>query len=233
MSARGQAATIGVAVLLAVTVVSIAGLTVAVGSVVEERANASEARSVARAMDSALDTERSGHHEGRIALGEGRLRTVERSVRLRDGTDPVAAWSVDGLVYAAGPHRVRYVAGAIVHDTGNGAGLHAAPSVSVSDRTLFVSLPVLGAERAALDGPASVTLRTNVSHSRRHRAVDGVSLAVETETPGVWERRFEAMGATTSRQSVDGDGVPSVVARFPDVEDVYVFRDDLDLEVGR
>jgi flagellin-like protein len=233
MSDRAQSATIGVAVLLAVTVVSIAALTVTVGSVVEETANASEARSVARAMDDALDAERSGPHERRVTLTEGRLRTVERSVRLLDGTDPVATWSVGGLVYAAGPRRVRYVAGSIVHDAGDGVRLHAAPSVSRRDRALYVGVPILGAERVALDGPTTVALRTNVTHERHHRPGDGVGLAVETETPGVWERQFEAMGATTTRRSFDEDGVPSVVARFGGVDDVYVFADDLHLEVGR
>lgn len=233
MNDRAQSATIGVAVLLAVTVLSIAALTVAVGSLVDETANASEARTVARAMDDALDTERNGPHERRVGLHEGRLRTVERSVRLLDGSDPAGEWSVGGLVYAAGSRRVRYVAGSIVHDTGDGVRLHTAPTVSVRDRTLFVGVSRLGADRVTVEGPATVALRTNVSHSRSHHAGRGFGLAVETETPGVWERQFEAMGATTSRRAFDDDDVPSVVGRFGAVEDVYVFVDDLGLEVSR
>lgn len=232
MSERGQSAIVGVAVLLAITVLSVTALTVAVGSVVEESANAAEARNVASSMDDALDTERSGPHARRLAVREGRLRTVERSIRLLDGNEPVVERQVGGLVYAAGDHRVRYVAGATVRDTGDGTRLHAAPPVSVRNRTLFVGVPVLDASAVAVDGDASTVLRTNVTHSRRHVSGAGFGLAVETRTPGVWERRFEAMGATTSRESFDDDGVPSVVARFPAVRDVYLFVHELNLEVG-
>jgi flagellin-like protein len=232
MTDRGQSAIIGVAVLLAVTVVSITALTVAVGSVVEESATAAETRGVVSAMDDALDTERSGPHERRVPVAEGRLRTVERTVRLLDGTKPVVERSVGGLVYAAGDRRVHYVAGAIVRDTGSGTRLSAQPAVSTRDRTLFVGLPVLGADAVAVDGDATTVLRTNVTHERRHVSGSGFGLAVETRTPAVWERRFDAVGATTTRRSFDDDGVPSVVARFPNTEDVYVFVHDLNVEVG-
>ncbi|WP_338741156.1 DUF7289 family protein [Haloplanus salilacus] len=230
MTDRGQSAIIGVAVLLAVTVVSITALTVAVGSVVDESATAAESRSVASAMGDALDTERSGPHERRLPVAEGRLRTVERTVRLLDGTEPVVERSVGGLVYAAGDHRVRYVAGGTVRDTGSGARLHTPPPVSTRNRALFVGLPVLDADAVAVDGDA--VLRTNVTHERRRLSGRGFGLAVETRTPGVWERRFDAVGATTTRRSFDDDGVPSVVARFPDVEEVYLFVHDLNVEVG-
>ena len=233
MTDRAQSATIGVAVLLAITVVSVAALTVTVGSVVEESASSAEARSAASAMADALDAERSGPHEERLSLSEGRLRTVDRSIRVLQGTDPATEYAVGGLAYAAGGRQVRYVAGAIVRDTGDGVRTHAAPPVSVRDRTLFVSVPRLGADAVAVDGAATVALRTNVTHRRRHLSGGGFGLAVETRTPGVWERRFEALGAVTVRRAFDDDGVPSVVARFPDVRDVYVFVHDLNLEVGR
>ena len=230
MTDRGQSAIIGVAVLLAVTVLSVTALTVAVGSVVEESATAAEARGVASAMDAALDTERSGPSERHLPVAEGRLRTVDRTVRLLDGTEPVVERSVGGLVYAAGDHRVRYVAGATVRDTGGGTRLHAPPSISTRNRTLFVGLPVLGADAVAVDGDG--VLRTHVTHDRRHLSGSGFGLAVETRTPGVWERRFAAMGAATTRRSFDDDGVPSVVARFPAVENVYLFVHELNLEVS-
>ena len=233
MTDRAQSAIIGVAVLLAITVVSVAVLTVTVGSVVDESATAAEARSVATAMGDGLDAERHGPHERRLALNEGRLRTVDRSVRVLQGVDPVTEYAVGGLAYAAGDRRVRYVAGAVVHDTGDGVRAHAAPRVSVRDRTLFVSISRLGADTVAVDGTATVALRTNVTHRRRHLSGGGFGLAVETRTPGVWERRFEALGATTDRRSFDDDDVPSVVARFPDIGDVYLFVHDLRLEVGR
>ncbi|MFD1632375.1 DUF7289 family protein [Haloplanus ruber] len=233
MSRRAQSTPIGVAVLLAVTVVSVAALTVAVGSVVEESASAAEARGVSTAMAEALDAERSGPHERRLTLHEGRLRTVERSVRLLDGVDPTAEYAVGGLVYAAGERRVRHVAGTTIYDTGTGARARTAPSLSIRDRTLFLGLSRLGADAVAVGGPTTVTLRTNVTHDRRRLSGGGFGVAVETRTPAVWERHFAELGATTTRRSFDDDGVPSVVARFPDVRDAYVFVHDLRLEVGR
>jgi hypothetical protein len=233
MTGRAQSTPIGVAVLLAITVVSVAALTASVGSVVQESATAAEARDVATAMDDGLDAEQRGRHERRLVLGEGRLRTVERSVRLLRGTDPAAEYAVGGLVYTAGQRQVRHVAGATVRDTGGGTRLRTPPSVSVRDRTLFISLPRLGADAVAVDGPTTVALRTNVTHDRRRLSGEGLGIAVETRIPGVWERHFAELGATTTRRSLDDDGVPSVVARFPDVRDAYVFVHDLNLEVGR
>jgi flagellin-like protein len=233
VSRRAQSTIIGVAVLLAVTVVSLTTLTVVVGSVVEESADAAAERRVAASLDDALDPQRSGRHERRVALHGGRLRVVDRSVRLLDGDAVVSTRSVGGLVYAVGPRRVRAVAGATVRAAGGGARLHGAPPVAARNQTLFVGLPVLDASPVAVAGDATVSLRTNVSHERRHLdgGVDG--LAVETRTPGVWERRFESLGARTTRRSFDDDGVPSVVAHFPDVREAYVFVHELRLEVGR
>jgi hypothetical protein len=230
---RAQSTPVGVAILLAVTVVSMSALTVAVGSVVQEGASEAEARGVAASMDAALDVERHGPNEHALTLHEGRLRTVERSVRVLDGTQVTFERRVGGLVFAAGDRRVRYAAGATVRDAGTGAYLHAPPSLSVRDGTLFLGLPVLDAAAVAVDGPGTVTLRTNVTHDRRHLTGTGYAVAIETRTPAVWERWFDDVGATTTRRSFDGDDVPSVVARFPDVEDVYVFVHDLNLVVGR
>jgi hypothetical protein len=232
--ARAQSTIIGVAVLLALTVVSLTALTVAVGSVVEEGADAAAERRVAASMDAALDSERRGRSARDLALHGGRLRVVDRSVRFLDGTDVTLDRPVGGLVYAAGERRVRTVAGTTVRGTGRGARIHGdPPGVAVRDRTLFVSLPVLGAPSVAAAGDTTVVLRTNVTHSRLDPpgGVDGV--AVETRTPAVWERRFETLGARTARRSFDDDGVPSVVARFPAVREVHVFVHELRLEVGR
>jgi hypothetical protein len=231
---RGQSTIIGVAVLLALTVVSLTALTVAVGSVVEEGANAAAERRVASSMDTALDSERRGRSARRLALHGGRLRVVDRSVRFLDGGEVVFHQPVGGLAYDAGDRRVRSVAGTTVRGAGRRARLHGdPPGVSVRDRRLFVSLPALGAPPVAVTGDATVTLRTNVTHARRDLpgGVDGV--AVETRTPTVWEHRFEALGARTERRSLDDDDVPSVVARFPAVREVRVLVHDLRLEVGR
>lgn len=233
MTDRAQSAPIGVAILLAVTVISMAVLTVAVGSVVEAGATQAEARGVAGSMDAALDPERSGPHERRLALHEGRLRTVDRSVRVLAGDEVVFGRAVGGLVFTVGDQRVRHVTGATIGDTGNGAFLRSAPPLSIREGTLFVGVTALDAPAVAVDGAGTVTLRTNVTHDRRRLSGGGFAVAVETRTPGVWERWFDDMGATTTRRSLDDDGVPSVAGRFPTVRQVYVFVHDLNLEVGR
>jgi flagellin-like protein len=230
---RAQSAPVGVAILLAVTVVSMSALTVAVGSVVEEGASEAEARGAAASMDAALDAERYGPNERTLALHEGRLRTVERSVRVLAGERIAFERSVGGLVFAADDRRVRYVGGATVRGTGTGAAFHAPPSLSVRDGTLFLDVSTLDAPAVAVSGPGTVTLRTNVTHDRRRLTGSDYAVAVETRTPAAWERWFEDVGATTTRRSLDGDDVPSVVARFPDVREAYVFVHDLHLEVGR
>jgi flagellin-like protein len=233
MNERAQSAPVGVAILLAVTVVSMSALTVAIGSVAEKGATEAEARGVAASMDAALDPERSGRNERRLALHRGRLRTVDRSIRVLDGPAVAFEQSVGGLVFTAGQRQVRHVAGATVGDTGDGAYFHAAPAISIRDRTLFVGVTALDAPRVAVDGPGALTLRTNVTHDRRQLSGQGFAVAVETRTPAVWERWFADMGATTTRRSFDDDDVPSVVARFSGVRDVYVFVHGMNLEVGR
>ena len=230
---RAQSAPVGVAILLAVTVVSMSALTVAVGSVVQEGASEAEARGAAASIDAALDAERYGPHERPLSLHEGRLRTVERSVRVLVGNRIAFERAAGGLVFAAGDRRVRYVGGATVRGTGTGAVFHTPPSLAVRNGTLFLDVSTLDAPTVAVAGPGTVTLRTNVTHDRRRLTGSGYAVAVETRTPAVWERWFADVGATTTRRSLDDDDVPSVVARFPDARDAYVFVHDLHLEVGR
>ena len=93
------------------------------------------------------------------------------------------------------------------------------------------------------EAPARLCVANRTAHKAAALAADfgdlgevtggGYAVAVETRTPAVWERWFDDVGATTTRRSLDGDDVPSVVARFPDVREAYVFVHDLHLEVGR
>lgn len=156
-------------------------------------------------------------------------------MRLVADDETVFDRAAGGLVYATGHQRVRYLAGATVRDTGGGTRLAGDPSIAVRNETLLVSLPVLDADPVGVGGDdTTVTLHTNATHRRRH--VDGharYALAVETRTPGAWERYFEALGASTTRQSFDSDGVPSVVAHFEGVDEAYVFVHHLHLEVRR
>jgi hypothetical protein len=234
-SRRAQSSVVGVALLLGLTVVSFTALTVAVGMVAEEGSNAANARRVAGSLDAALETEGSGPGERRVALGGGRLRTVDRTagVVAADTGAFVLRRQVGAVVYADGERRVRHVAGATVRQASPTAGghFHSPPSVSFRNRTLFVGLTVVDASDTVLDGETTATLSTNITHRRYHRSGSGFAVAIETRTPGPFERYFEALGATTTRES--DDGVPTVVARFPTAREVYVFVHRIELEVGR
>ena len=233
MMRRAQSSVIGVAILLAVTVVSLSVLTVAIGSVVDEGASEAATRDVAASMTDALDTERSGPHADRLALYGGRLRTVDRSLRVLDGSTPVFERSVGGLVFTTADRDVRHVAGATVRDVGDAATFYTPPPFARRNGTLFVDVPALGAPAVAVDGADAVTLRTDVTHDRRRLSGQGFAVAIETRTPAVWERWFADAGATTTRRSFDDDEVVSVVAQFPDIRTAHVFVHDLRLEVGR
>jgi len=233
MTARAQSSIVGVAVLLAVAVVSIAALTVAVGSVIDEGASEAASQDVAASIDDAFDTERSGSHTARLPLYDGRLRTVERSVRILDGPSVAFEYAVDGLVFTAADREVRYLSGATIRSTGGNAAFYTPPPITTRNRSLFLNVATLDTTSVAVDGATAVTLRTNVTHDRRELRGRGTAIAIETRTPAVWERWFESTDATTTRRDIDDDGVPSVVARFPNVRSTYVFVHDLHLEVGR
>jgi hypothetical protein len=84
----------------------------------------------------------------------------------------------------------------------------------------------------AVSGTGATTLRTNVTHARTDLGRGTFAVAVETATPGPLASWFEARGATARVEDVDGDGVPSVVARFDGERRTYLVVHDLNLEVG-
>lgn len=232
---RGQTAVVGVAVLLAITVVSLAALTATVGTVLEDSSRAVETGRVVRGVDAALDPHAGTPHERRIAVSSGQFRTAPRTIRLLDGRRTLAAWRADALVYGEGTARVAYLGGAVVTGRPGNADLRIAPPISTTDDRLFVGLPVLGTDGVAglAPGAGGAVLRTNVTHDRRTFTKQiGYGLAVETATPGVWERFFADCGATTTRREFDGDGVVSVVARFP-ADEASVTVHDLGLVIRR
>ncbi|MFC6987903.1 hypothetical protein ACFQJD_19050 [Haloplanus sp. GCM10025708] len=65
---RGQTAVVGVALLLAMTVLSLAALTATIGTVVEDSSRAAETGRVVRGFDAALDPHAGTPHERRIAV---------------------------------------------------------------------------------------------------------------------------------------------------------------------
>lgn len=230
---RGQATLVGVALLLALTVISVGALTVAIGDTIARGAAATDAGRVADDVAKLADSTRSG--SVRLRFADGDVRTVDREVRVLDSSGVVRSVDVGGLVYERGRHRVAFVAGAVVRGRGDAAWIHTAPRFRTTDGTLLVSVVSLGVEPGRGVGGAGsggATLRTTPTHRRSDLPDDGHRVAVETETPTAWKRALLRAGASdVERRDVDGDGVESVVGTFPPADRGYLAIHDLQTEV--
>ncbi|MFC7176295.1 DUF7289 family protein [Halosegnis marinus] len=231
---RAQANVVGVAILVGVTVVALGTLTAAIGAVVEEDAARADARRVADGFGSALEpVEATGPRRGTLAFVEGDLRPVDRQVRVLNGSGVVAAVEADALVFEAGERRVTYLGGAVVRGRPPGGSMHTPPPITASrdGGALVVGVARLG-DPGAVGGSGRVAVRTNVSHERTDLGTGTFRVAVETATPRPWRAYFERAGATVTTRDLDGDGVPSVVARFPGERRAWLVVHDLRAEVG-
>lgn len=237
---RAQSSVVGVAILVGVTVVSLAALTAGVGVIVEEHAARADTVRVAADLDAAIDpVETTGRHRARVAFTGGTLRTVERDLRVLNATNDriVERVGVGALLFESGDRRVASVSGAVVRGRGERATLRTPPPVTASfddGGILVVGAARLGDDRVAVsgNGGTSVTLRTNVTHRRVDLGRGTFSIALETETPEPFERWFAGRGAIVGVEDIDGDGVPSVVVRFEGRRRAYLVVHDLYLEVG-
>jgi len=235
---RAQSNVVGVALMLAVTVAALATLTAGVGTVIQGSAATADAQRVATELDDALQpVEATGSTRGEVSFTDGELATVERDLRVLDGDGVVRTVSVDALVFRTGDQRVIYLAGAVVRETGAGGQLVSPPPLTASRGSggvLVVGAPVLNASdvQFASTGSTTAVLETDVTHDRTALGNGTYRVAVETTTPDVWIRFFERRGATViDRRDLDGDGVDSVVARFPGERVGYLVVHDLALEV--
>lgn len=239
---RAQSHVVGVALLLGVTVVAMAAVTAGVGSTVDSgvaRADADRAADAFAALDA---VSRTGPGTERVEFADGELRSVERDVRVLDADGVVRHVRADALVFESGDRRVTYLAGSVVRGQPGSAWFVEDPPIAVGDDTLLVGVPKLGApgspdarsrsaRSVAVGGRGRVALDVDVSHDRESLPADAYRLAVETTTPGPWERFFESLGATVESRDLDGDGTPSVVASFPGSRRLHLVVHALDLEV--
>lgn len=233
---RGQTSLVGVALLLAITVASLGVLTAAAGTTVERGANAVAAERVADDLSRLVDADGVGGGRTRVSLLGGDLRSVNRTIRVLDSEGAVvAAVDVDGLVREAGRRRVAAVGGGVVVSAGADAWFHTSPRLSAADGELLLSVTALdAAELGGVGGDRTeIELRTESRRDRRRLAPDAYAVAVETRTPDPWRRHFEREGATVDRRDFDGDGTPSVVARYADERRLHLLVRHLRVEVTR
>lgn len=235
MGNRSQSNVVGVAILIGVTMVALGTLTASVGTVVDHHAASADANRVAADLDGALrPVETTGAHRGRVSFTDGRLRTVEREVRVLDDGGVRATVNADALRFGTGQRRVTALAGSIVTRGPGGATLYRRPPItsSRSAGVLVVGVAALNGSVNVGGAAGSVGLRTRVTHDRTPLGNGTFRVAVETSAPRPWEAFFERENATLlPRRDFDGDGVESVVARYPGNRTGYLVVHDVRVEV--
>jgi len=232
---RAQSHVVGVALLLAITTVSMGALTAGVGQLVESNAAAADTDRIVDTLAAIEPSKSTGVQRHDLAFGEGRLTIEPRTVRLLDGDGVVAEHRANALVFEAGDRRVTFLAGGVTRGSGNASVLDETPPIATGEGLLLVGVPVLDANDTLSIGGRGVTatLRTETSHDRRALGTGEYRVAVETAAPGAWERYFAEENANVSRRTFDDDELPSVVAAFPGDRTGYLVVHETELEVER
>lgn len=222
--------------MLGITVTAVGALTAGVGTVIDAQTEHTDATRVAdelTAMDPVTLTGRSTH---RVHFAGGGLETADRTLRVLENGSVIERHEIDAVVFEHGEARVAAIAGAVVRGQPGSAWFVAEPAITASERTgaLVVGAPVLGADRVTVGGRGGGTVRldTNVSHAERDLGTGQFAVAIETETPAVFERYFRAQNASVDRRQFDGDGTDSVVATYPDRRHAFLVVHELGLEVN-
>lgn len=229
---RGQSNVVGVALLLGIAVISMGALTAAVGVVVDSSAAQADVERVASDMDAALQpVAATGPKRGQVTFSTGQLSAVERTLEVRADGVTVERIQVDALVFETGDRRVVFLMGAIVRGEAGRAWLETQPPITVDDDVLVVGAPRLGDDVGAISGSGGVTARleTTVEHERRSLGEATFTLAIETRTPGAWERAFTDLGASVDR--TPGDPT-TVEATFEGDRTGFLVVHDLNAEVS-
>lgn len=231
---RAQSHVVGAVLLLGVTVIALGGLTATVGTVVEDQTARADAARVAQDLDEAVrPVETTGHRTGSVRFTAGHLDVKDRDLRVFDGGTLVAEFDGDALVYEARDRRVATVAGAITRGTPGSAWLEREPPIAAGSEVVVVSAVRVNASGGAGGtGGVTVPVATNVSHERVDLGSGEYAVAVETATPGAFERFAEEFDADVETRDGDGDGIPSVVIDFAGTRQGYLVVHDLRTEVG-
>lgn len=237
-SDRAQSAVVGVAVLLALTVVSVAVLTAGAGTVVDDAAAGADA---ARVADRLAERYRPARVVGTrtvdLTVTGGTLRTVPREVALRRGNDTVVAPRTAALRFDRDGATVRALGRAVVRGDRDGALAVREPEavrrvVADGRTTLVVSLVALaGTVDRTLGESERLRLAVTASHVRARPPAGNYTLRVETATPGPWRRHLADRARSVRVVDRDGDGVPSVVAELGPADEVLVVVHRLEVTV--
>lgn len=238
---RGQSAVIGVALLVAITMVALGTMAASVGSVVDDAATDADVRRVTADFDRVLrPVETTGLTRGRVQFGSGSLRTTDRTVRILDADGVVEVHDATALVYTPGPgadrerggRRVTFLAGSILVTQGDYTRVVRPPPVAAGPGVLVLGLPVVQGNVGVGGRRLDLVVETRVTHTRRTLGNGTWRVAVETTTPNAWNRTFNETGGTpTALQDFDGDGTPSVVVAYPGQRRAHLVLHEVSLEV--
>jgi len=217
VTARAQSSVVGVALLLALTVASMAVLTVGVGSVIDGAATGAQADRVADRFVTLLPGGHpAGARSGSLRLAGGDLATLDRQVRVLAGGSVVLERDADALVYRVGDRRVAALAGTVVTGPPGAATFVRDPQLSVAAAVTYLAVPVVTTTPdRAVTSPVTLAVDVEATATRTTLSPARYRVAIETATPGPWRRWFADRGLETVTRDLDGDGVDSVVATLP------------------
>lgn len=234
---RGQSSIIGVAVLVAVTALSIGALTIAAGTFVSDGVAAANTQRVA---DDLAHIDDRGTHTTRLEFSRGALRVEPRTIRVLRGEGTVVEVDADALVYETRGRRVTTLGGVLVDGRGNQSSLREPLPLVIDDERVLVDVVALNASGSTSVGGSTgtaVVVRTNATHEYRTLREDRYAVAIETETPTAWERAVSELATDrevdVERRDFDDDGVPSVVVSIPGETTIDLAIHDLRAVVGR
>lgn len=206
------------ALLLAITAISLGALTATVGVLVEGNAAAATGDAVGEGLTTVVAPGPAGVRRTTVPLGDGTLTTANRTIRIENETAELVRLNGSAVRWSGSSRGVVATGGAVASLRPGGARLVHEPVVAVDDRTVLLGLTAIRGDPVAIDGgraSSRVTLAANASVARRRFPTGNYSLAVETAAPAAWERVLTERNATVDRTDPDGDGVVTVVGRFP------------------
>lgn len=222
---RGQSAIIGVALLLAITVVSVGVLTAGTGILVDEAAQEAD---LERIGDTVVADYRpatlAGTSTMTLSLAGGTVVTEPREITISRYGDVVARLQTVALRYERAGRALTIQSGAILQARNGHTTFVREPGMARrfgadGDRVLTLSLVNLtGDVEERIDNPRRVRFEFEATHERRDLDAGRYTIRVETAAPAAWVQYFEDVGADvhTERTSQEG-GV--VVADFGRVSD--------------
>ncbi len=212
-TSRGQSHVVGVALLLAITLISMSVLTMSVGTLIDAGQSRNEHERVGSALEQLHDP--SSTENPSLTTSVGTLSTASREISINSSTGANYRFDTTAISYSNGNHRVATLCGAVISGKPGAAWFRSTPRIfsptAASVRLIrLTTITTSGFDR--LQGTHSFTRRQSSTH-HSHENLSG-TLSIETATPGPFERHFRARGFATSRNDPDSDGIPSVSVSF-------------------